>query len=85
MRVERLDESAWNHWSNDRGMGGRTGVEYAAMLPICLLYALWQAQAGHAVFGGHDAVTLLLLVPRKRSEQWERVGFGFPTQARNQR
>jgi len=60
-------------------------LETLAMLPACLLYALWQAQAGHAVFGGHDAVTLLLLVPRKRSEQWERVGFGFPTQARNQR
>ena len=30
MRVERLDESAWNHWSNDRGMGGRMGVEYAS-------------------------------------------------------
>jgi len=29
MRVERLDESAWNHWSNDRGTGGRMGVEYA--------------------------------------------------------
>jgi chloramphenicol-sensitive protein RarD len=37
-------------------------LETLAMLPICLLYALWQAQAGHAVFGGHDAVTLVLLV-----------------------
>ena len=37
-------------------------LETLAMLPVCLLYALWQAQAGHAVFGGHDAVTLVWLV-----------------------
>jgi chloramphenicol-sensitive protein RarD len=37
-------------------------LETLAMLPAGLLYALWQAHAGHAVFGGHDAVTLVLLV-----------------------
>lgn len=37
-------------------------LETLAMLPVCLLYALWQAHAGHRVFGGHDAVTLALLV-----------------------
>jgi len=34
MGVERLDESAWNHWSNDREMGGRMGVEYAGVIRI---------------------------------------------------
>jgi len=37
-------------------------LETLAMLPACLLYALWQAQAGHAVFGGHDPVTSALLL-----------------------
>jgi chloramphenicol-sensitive protein RarD len=37
-------------------------LETLAMLPVCLLYALWQARAGHAVFGGHAAATSALLV-----------------------
>ena len=37
-------------------------VETLAMLAACLLYALWQARAGHAVFGGHDSVTSALLI-----------------------
>lgn len=37
-------------------------LETLAMLPVCLLYALWQAQAGHAVYGGHDGATTALLV-----------------------
>ena len=37
-------------------------LETLAMLPVCGLYALWQAQAGHAVFAGHDLSTATLLV-----------------------
>jgi chloramphenicol-sensitive protein RarD len=37
-------------------------LETLAMLPVCGLYALWQAQAGHAVFSGHDLSTATLLV-----------------------
>lgn len=37
-------------------------LETLAMLPVCLLYALWQARVGHAVYGGHDGVTTALLV-----------------------
>jgi chloramphenicol-sensitive protein RarD len=37
-------------------------LETVAMLPVCLLYPFWQARAGHAVLGGHDAVTAALLV-----------------------
>ncbi len=37
-------------------------LETLAMLPVALLYAVWQAQAGHAVFSGHDTPTVLLLV-----------------------
>ncbi|HEX6733621.1 MAG TPA: EamA family transporter RarD [Azonexus sp.] len=36
-------------------------LETLAMLPVCLIYALWQAQAGHAVFAGGDLSTNLLL------------------------
>lgn len=36
-------------------------LETLAMLPLCLLYALWLAQSGHAVFGGGDLPTNLLL------------------------
>jgi chloramphenicol-sensitive protein RarD len=36
-------------------------LETLAMLPLCLLYALWQAQAGHAVFAGGDLPTNALL------------------------
>ncbi|MCM8625559.1 EamA family transporter RarD [Accumulibacter sp.] len=37
-------------------------LETLAMLPACALYALWQAQHGHAVFTGHDLRTTALLV-----------------------
>ena len=37
-------------------------LETLAMLPVCGLYALWQARHGHAVFGGHDLRTTLLLI-----------------------
>ena len=37
-------------------------LETLAMLPVCLIYAVWQGQAGHTVFGGHDALTTALLV-----------------------
>ena len=33
-----------------------------AMLPLCGIYAIWQAQAGHTVFGGHELSTAGLLV-----------------------
>ncbi|EXI87413.1 MAG: putative chloramphenical resistance permease RarD [Candidatus Accumulibacter regalis] len=36
-------------------------LETLAMLPVCALYALWQADNGHAVFTGHDLTTALLL------------------------
>jgi len=36
-------------------------LETLAMLPVALLYALWQSGEGHAVFGGHDWGTTLLL------------------------
>jgi chloramphenicol-sensitive protein RarD len=36
-------------------------LETLAMLPVCIIYALWQAQSGHAVFTGHDLRTTLLL------------------------
>ena len=37
-------------------------LETLSILPLCLLYALWQAQQGHAVFTGHEASTAGLLV-----------------------
>ena len=37
-------------------------VETLAMLPVCGLWALWQAQHGHMVFAAHDASTATLLV-----------------------
>ena len=37
-------------------------LETLAMLPVCALYAWWQAQHGHAVFGGQDLRTTLLLI-----------------------
>jgi chloramphenicol-sensitive protein RarD len=36
-------------------------LETLAMLPVCLLYALWMAQSGHAVFAGGDLSTNALL------------------------
>ena len=37
-------------------------LETLAMLPVCGLWALWQARSGHAVFTGHDLTTATLLV-----------------------
>ena len=37
-------------------------LETLMMLPLCGLYALWQAQHGHLVFAGHDALTATWLV-----------------------
>ena len=37
-------------------------LETLAMLPICLIYALWQAQHGHAVFSLTGEPTTLLLI-----------------------
>jgi chloramphenicol-sensitive protein RarD len=37
-------------------------LETLAMLPICLLYAAWQAQHGHMVFALFDGSTVALLV-----------------------
>lgn len=37
-------------------------LETLAMLPVCLLYALWQSQQGHSVFVTADTSTALLLV-----------------------
>ena len=37
-------------------------LETLAMLPLCGLWALWQAQHGHMVFAAHDASTATLLV-----------------------
>eukprot|EP00825_Cyclidium_porcatum_P020779 TRINITY_DN2340_c0_g1_i1.p4 TRINITY_DN2340_c0_g1~~TRINITY_DN2340_c0_g1_i1.p4 ORF type:complete len:261 (+),score=49.81 TRINITY_DN2340_c0_g1_i1:928-1710(+) len=37
-------------------------LETLAMLPICGLYALWEAQSGHMVFAAQDASTAALLV-----------------------
>ena len=37
-------------------------LETLAMLPLCLLYALWQAQQGHFVFGQNNGLTVALLV-----------------------
>lgn len=36
-------------------------LETLAMLPVCLLYALWMAQTGHMVFAGGDLSTNALL------------------------
>jgi chloramphenicol-sensitive protein RarD len=36
-------------------------LETLAMLPVCAVYALWQARHGHSVFTGHDLPTALLL------------------------
>jgi chloramphenicol-sensitive protein RarD len=36
-------------------------LETLAMLPVCLLYALWMGQSGHAVFGVGGASTVALL------------------------
>ena len=37
-------------------------LETLALLPLCGLWALWQAQHGHMVFAAHDASTATLLV-----------------------
>ncbi len=37
-------------------------LETLAMLPLCGLWALWQAHHGHLVFAAHDASTATLLV-----------------------
>jgi chloramphenicol-sensitive protein RarD len=37
-------------------------LETLAMLPLCLLYTLWQAQQGHFVFGQNNGLTIALLV-----------------------
>lgn len=37
-------------------------LETLAMLPVCLIYALWQAESGHLVYGGHDTMTAGLLI-----------------------
>lgn len=37
-------------------------LETLAMLPLCGLYALWQAQQGHLVFALHDTSTAALLI-----------------------
>ena len=37
-------------------------LETLAMLPLCGLYALWQAQHGHLVFAFQDASTATLLI-----------------------
>jgi chloramphenicol-sensitive protein RarD len=36
-------------------------LETLAMLPVCLLYALWMGQSGHAVFGAGSWSTVALL------------------------
>ena len=37
-------------------------LETLAMLPLCLLYTVWQAQQGHFVFGQNSGPTVALLV-----------------------
>lgn len=37
-------------------------LETLAMLPVCALYAWWQAANGHPVFTGHDLATNCLLI-----------------------
>lgn len=37
-------------------------LETLAMLPVCGIYALWQAHNGHAVFATHDTTTAALLI-----------------------
>lgn len=37
-------------------------LETLAMLPLCAIYALWQAQSGHLVYGHHDTSTAALLI-----------------------
>ena len=37
-------------------------LETLAMLPLCGLWGLWQAQHGHMVFAAHDASTATLLI-----------------------
>jgi chloramphenicol-sensitive protein RarD len=37
-------------------------LETLAMLPPCLLYALWQAERGHSVWVGHAPLTMALLI-----------------------
>jgi len=37
-------------------------LETLAMLPVCGIYAIWQGQSGHQVFGAHDLLTTGLLV-----------------------
>lgn len=37
-------------------------LETLAMLPVCALYALWQAQQGHLVYAAHDTLTAALLI-----------------------
>lgn len=37
-------------------------LETLAMLPVCALYACWQAGNGHPVFTGHDLATTALLI-----------------------
>lgn len=37
-------------------------LETLAMLPVCAIYALWQAQLGHQVFSGHTPLNNLLLI-----------------------
>jgi len=36
-------------------------LETLAMLPVCLVYALWMGQSGHTVFGAGSASTVALL------------------------
>ena len=36
-------------------------LETLSMLPLVAIYALWQNRHGHAVFSGHDGLTLFLL------------------------
>jgi chloramphenicol-sensitive protein RarD len=37
-------------------------LETLAMLPVCLIYAVWQGQSGHLVFTAHDTLTAALLI-----------------------
>jgi len=37
-------------------------LETLAMLPLCVLYAVWQAERGHSVWAGHVPLTMTLLI-----------------------
>ena len=55
-------------------------LETLTMLPVCGLYALWQAQSGHPVFTGHDLGTTCLLIGAGALTALPLIAFAAATQ-----